>query len=30
VNSLDGIEAIVINSHGKMFYSNGLMPPEVH
>ena len=30
INSLSEIEAIVIDAKGKMFYSNGLMPPEVH
>ncbi len=30
INSLDGIEAIIIDAKGKMFYSNGLMPPNVH
>jgi len=30
INTLDGIEAIIIDAKGKMFYSNGLMPPAVH
>ncbi|RDH83112.1 MAG: thiamine biosynthesis protein ApbE [endosymbiont of Galathealinum brachiosum] len=30
INTLDDIEAIVIDSKGKMFYSSGLMPPEMH
>lgn len=30
INSLEDIEAIVINSNGKMFYSSGLMPPNRH
>lgn len=30
INSLNDIEAIVIDSNGKMFYSSGLMPPERH
>ena len=30
INSLKDIEAIVIDSNGKMFYSSGLMPPERH
>ncbi len=30
INSLDDIEAIVIDAKGKMFYSNGLMAPAVH
>ena len=30
VNSLDDVEAIIINAQGKMFYSNGLMPPTAH
>jgi len=30
INSLDDIEAIVINAKGKMFYSNGLMTPTTH
>ncbi len=30
INSLDGIEAVVIDARGKMFYSNGLMPPTLH
>ncbi|VAW69829.1 FAD:protein FMN transferase [hydrothermal vent metagenome] len=30
INSLEGIEAIVIDAHGKMFYSSGLMPPSQH
>ena len=30
INSLEGIEAIIINAHGKMFYSTGLMPPSEH
>ncbi len=30
INSLDGVEAIMIDANGKMFYSNGLMPPTVH
>jgi len=30
INSLDGIEAIIIDARGKMFYSNGLMPPTLH
>lgn len=27
INSLDDIEAVMIDSNGKMFYSSGLMPP---
>jgi len=27
INSLDDIEAVVIDANGKMFYSSGLMPP---
>jgi len=30
INSLKDIEAIVIDSNGKMFYSSGLMPPKRH
>ena len=30
INTLDDIEAIVIDTKGKMFYSSGLMPPEMH
>jgi len=30
INSLNEVEAIVIDAKGKMFYSNGLMPPAVH
>jgi len=30
INSLDDIEAVVIDAKGKMFYSNGLMPPKAH
>jgi len=27
INSLDDIEAVIIDANGKMFYSSGLMPP---
>ena len=27
INSLDDIEAVVIDANGKMFYSSGLIPP---
>jgi FAD:protein FMN transferase len=30
INSLDDIEAVMIDANGKMFYSNGLMPPTTH
>jgi len=30
INSLEGIEAVVIDAKGKMFYSSGLMPPTKH
>ena len=30
INSLDNIEAVVIDAKGKMFYSSGLMPPTMH
>ncbi len=30
INSLDGIEAVIINAKGRMFYSSGLMPPTQH
>ena len=29
INSLDDIEAVVIDAKGKMFYSSGLMPPKM-
>jgi len=30
INNMENTEAIIIDSHGKMFYSNGLMPPVPH
>ena len=30
INNMENIEAIIIDSHGKMFYSNGLMSPTSH
>jgi len=30
INQLDDVEAIIINANGKMFYSNGLMPPKAN
>jgi len=30
INNMENIEAIIIDSKGKMFYSNGLMPPLSH
>ena len=30
INSLDNTEAVIIDSKGKMHYSNGLMPPTTH
>jgi len=30
INQLEDVEAIVIDANGKMFYSNGLMPPTSH
>jgi len=30
INSMQNIEAIIINANGKMFYSSGLMPPTTH
>lgn len=29
INKLDGIDAIIIDDNGKVFYSNGLMRPEI-
>jgi len=30
INSLENTEAIIINDHGKMFYSHGLASPNLH
>ena len=29
IETLDGIDAIIIDSSGKLHYSSGLQPPEV-